>query len=352
MHKRNRNYNMSYYAKILFVISITLLVYGFYLEYRSSVRLFDPVEDVKSIEKGDDSSITITTADGSEIISNTDDTQKENNDAESTNTAPTNTSDNSKTPSSPRTPSNSRETGSETSGSPNVQTPTIEEINNSLRVEIEKNYGISVKYGAETEGYSVGGFSTAAIYDSSVINNQLNTLRNTLNYYPSGLFTEIKNGGIPLSIYLVNNYSNNNITGVTDSGYSYAVISISASHPFEESFFHESYHYIERFLFKKGANFNTWDSINPGGFTYGVVDHRLSYTYGLSADAPFVNDYAQTSAAEDRASTFEYMMAGSKASCLNAGTIVHEKAMQMALTMDVVLATVSPNVTEYWERYL
>ena len=157
---------------------------------------------------------------------------------------------------------------------------------------------------------------------------------------------------IPLSVYLIGSYSNNNITGVTDSSYNYAVISISAAHPFNESFFHESYHYIERFLFKRGANFNTWNSINPNGFTYGVIDQRLSYTYGFNANSPFVNDYAQSSAEEDRASTFEYMMASSKASCLNNGTIVHEKAMQMALTMDVVLNTVSPNVTEYWERYL
>ena len=147
-------------------------------------------------------------------------------------------------------------------------------------------------------------------------------------------------------------YSNSSITGVTDSSYTYAVISIAASHPFEESFYHESYHYIERYLFKRGFNFNTWDSINPDGFTYGVVDQRLSYTYGFDANSPFVNDYAQTAATEDRASTFEYMMASSKASCLNRGTIVHTKANQMALAIDTIMNTVSPNVTEYWERYL
>ena len=153
---------------------------------------------------------------------------------------------------------------------------------------------------------------------------------------------------------LVNNYADNSITGVTDSSYSYATISIAAVHPFEDSFFHESYHYIERFMFKQGANFASWNSLNPDGFQYSsnTVDNNLSYDYKFSPTAPFVNNYAQTSDAEDRASTFEYMMANSKASCLNRGNTVWKKAKLMADTMDVVLYTVSPTVTEYWERFL
>ena len=46
------------------------------------------------------------------------------------------------------------------------------------------------------------------------------------------------------------------------------------------------------------------------------------------------------------------MMATSKASCLNYGKRIWLKAKYMADQMDLFFETVSPNVTEYWERYL
>ena len=332
MHKKRRKNRLSYYAKILFAISLTLLLYGFILNIRDNRKVLDPVDDVE-IYSEDESTVTITTSDGSEVIPG--DVVVSDGDKENQNTG-------TGTIPSPNNPNPNNDASS----------TSIEDSNQKLRLEIQNTYGVMVRYGEETNGYEVGGFTTTSIEDPNVVRDQLNHLKNTLDLYPKGLFTEIKNGGIPLSVYLIHHYSNQNITGVTDSSYTYATISIAAAHPFEESFYHESYHYIERYLFKRGASFTSWDTINPAGFTYGVVDQRLSYTYGLDANAPFVNDYAQSAATEDRASTFEYMMASSKASCLNKGTIVHTKANQMALMIDAVLNSVSPNVTEYWERYL
>ena len=105
-------------------------------------------------------------------------------------------------------------------------------------------------------------------------------------------------------------------------------------------------------MFKKGASFTTWNSLNPQGFSYGNINNNLSYASTYSQDAPFVNAYAMTSAEEDRASTFEYMMAGSKASCLNYGTTVWKKSTVIKNMIETVYNTASPNTTEYWERYL
>ena len=229
-------------------------------------------------------------------------------------------------------------------------------LTNSSISEIQNEFGIAIRYGEETNNYSInteiGLINTVPISDPSVINKQLEHLKSALNLYPNGMFQEIKNEGIPLTVLLINNYSDGSITGITDSSYTYANISIAAVHPFEESFFHESYHYIERFLLKRGATFNSWDSFNPSEFTWGTVYNGYSYSNTFSESAPFVNNYAQTSGAEDRASTFEFMMAKSKASCLNYGTVVWKKADYMAKTIDYVFDTVSPNVVEYWERFL
>ena len=45
-------------------------------------------------------------------------------------------------------------------------------------------------------------------------------------------------------------------------------------------------------------------------------------------------------------------MASSKASCLNRGNVVWQKANLMKNTIETVFNTVSPTTTEYWERYI
>ncbi|MBQ6404739.1 MAG: hypothetical protein IJJ63_01675 [Bacilli bacterium] len=315
MHRKKANY----YAKILIAVSITFILYGCFLEFGSISKVFDPVKEVIPIDNQEESIVSITPVDGSEVVTDsTTSSQDENNIPQ-----------------------------------PSVDLNTlISEKNDSLRKEIENQFQVKIYYGKETANYTVAGIGTTEITDETVVYNQLMRLKNTLGLYPSGLFLEIKNGGIPLSIYLINSYSENSITGITDSNYNYAKISIAAIYPFEESFYHESYHYIERYMFREGASFKSWDSLNPEGFSYGSIYNRYSYANTFLAESPFVNNYAQSSDAEDRASTFEYMMAASKASCLNNGNTVWQKATYMARTLEASLDSVSPDVVEYWERFL
>lgn len=356
MNKESIREKFSVFAKILVFISLALIAFGVYFDLNNETKLIDPVKDIQSQEEN---TISITTNDGSEVVPGNvivNSTESENTTTTDpvTPVAPSNQNIN------PPNPSNNKPTTTPTTPStPTTPTnpvqpkqPTIEEQNEALRQEIQNAYGLTILYGEETIGYTVAGVSTTPIENPNTIHNVLEQLRDTLALYPKGLFAEIKKGGIPLTITLINYYSEKSVTGVTDSSYSYANISIAAIYPFQESFFHESYHYIERFLFKRGANFNVWDTLNPEGFTYGTIIRDLSYSNTFSATAPFVNNYAQTAATEDRASTFEYMMAETKASCLNKDTIVWKKAKYMASMLETVLNTVSPNTIEHWERFL
>lgn len=314
-------------AKILMVISITLLVYGVVLGITTNHSLIDPVKDVEVVNP-EENTISITPSNGNEVVSdnNTSNNSVNNNTNSSTNN---------------RIDNNTNDTIN-----------TIDKKNDLLRKEIEKEFSVFVKYGSETEGYKVGGVSTTPITDPNVISSKLNDLYNTLSLYPEGIFKEIKDGGIPLTIYLVNNYSERGITGVTDSSYEYANISIASIYDFTDSFYHESYHYMERYMFKKKANFNSWDSLNPEGFEWNTIDGSLSYSNTFVESAPFVNNYAQTSSAEDRASTFEYMMSNTKASCLNKDNTVWYKATYIAMTMESVFDSVDSDTIEYWERFI
>ena len=330
---RKKKFNKySYYATILFAISFALISYGLLLDYKNGYSIIDPINDVISTTKTRDNTIHIDTSSEGQT---TDDGQ--------INVGKADAQEESNTPTQEVIPSQSQEKAF----------VTIEQTNSQLRKEIENEYSITIRYGEETRGYSVAGISTEVISDQTVITDQLIRLREALNLYPKGLFREIKNGGIPLTIMLIKKYSDSSVTGITDSSYTDAIISISADYTFEESFYHESYHYIERYLLKKGANYNSWDSLNPSNFAgWGTIDGSLSYSNTFLPTSPFVNNYAQTEAVEDRASTFEYMMAPSKASCLNKGNVVWKKATLLADTIDLVLSSVSPDVTEYWERYL
>ena len=335
--------DLTYYAKILFFISITLLFYGFGLNIYESNKYIDPVEDFTVINDSDNAVSVNTTEIPDETSIVSDDGMNEN-------------SDTSKVYPVPNEEAINKNSSARENDNASTTVSILNEVNNQLRSEIQNEFGIAIRYGEETNNYSInteiGLINTVPISDPSVINKQLEHLKSALNLYPNGMFQEIKNEGIPLTVLLINNYSDGSITGITDSSYTYANISIAAVHPFEESFFHESYHYIERFLLKRGATFNSWDSFNPSEFTWGTVYNGYSYSNTFSESAPFVNNYAQTSGAEDRASTFEFMMAKSKASCLNYGTVVWKKADYMAKTIDYVFDTVSPNVVEYWERFL
>ena len=87
-------------------------------------------------------------------------------------------------------------------------------------------------------------------------------------------------------------------------------------------------------------------------FKYGTTNSAFSYTTANNINAYFVNDYAQTDEYEDRASTFEYLMSNSEAGCLKTGTTIWKKAKYICEQIDAVFKTVTPSVTEYWERYV
>lgn len=258
-------------------------------------------------------------------------------------------------PTSSTKPSPTPSTSPSISPSPTSTTPpepSIDEINNNLRLQLQETYGFTLYYGIETLGYSVGGLSTYPVFDPYTIQSALNSLADTISKYPSGFFQEMKNGGIPLTLRLIQRYSNGGVTGVTNVSNSRAEISISLDYSFAESFNHEVFHYIEKFITKNGGGFNNWNTLNPQDFIYGNINNSLSYNKTYSEDASFVNNYAQTSESEDRASTFEYMMAATKASCLNSGKTINLKARNMADQVDLIYNTVSPYTTEYWERFL
>lgn len=327
-------------ALLSFALVLILLGIAFHLE---SQTLINPITNTHVIGKSDNSDINITTTD-------TPVTSTEEEPAPSTETKNPETGN----PNISESPSNSEESNqvTEQPSPPATQTPSIETTNDNLRKSIENAYGITVKYGIETNGYTVAGLSTIRLTDSNRINQLLNELNNNLALYPNGFFNETKQAGYTLTIYLIKQYSQANVTGITDSTTKNILISLATDYSFTESLHHEIYHYIEKYMYAKGANYTTWNTLNPVGFNYGNTNNSYSYVSTGNINASFVNNYAQTDQYEDRASTFEYMMDDTEAGCLQTGTPIWKKAKYISEQIDAVFQTVSPNVLEYWERYV
>lgn len=329
-------------AKVLVAFSFVLIFIGIGFDLNKKT-LINPVTGTRAIGENSNTDISITTTN---IATTTNPGQEENNTPQTGGTTgiANNSNGSSTNRNQPPTTSGGQQSKSSQSG--------IEATNNSLRNNIQNKYGITVRYGAETNGYSIAGLSSVMLSDANRINELLSSLNYNLSLYPDGFFKETEQENYSLTIYLLKRYSQENVTGITDSTTKDIVISLATDISFVESLHHELYHYIEKYMFSKGANYTTWNSLNPIDFSYGVGSSSLSYNNTNDPYAAFVNIYAQTDEYEDRASTFEYLMSDSEASCLATGTTIWKKSKYMCEQIDAVFQTVSPSVTEYWERYV
>ncbi len=379
-------------GKVLFALSFLFIFTGLYLDFEEKNSFSDPIKDTTLIAGG--GKVIISTTDGTvvedvDIGNENSDTESEtdilNNDSSSTeNVVPSSPtvpeSENVQTPAtmpevivpsepvpepdpvpepvpdSSNTTDSTPEVGAPTDDSKEETTviPTIEETNNILRRTIEDTYGIKVMYGSETDGYSAGTMAAVSITDSNVIKSGLEQLNTALALYPTDFFREFGNSNFNLKVYLVQRYATANVTGITELYGNNVIISISMDYSFAESFHHETYHYIEHYIERRGGEFSIWNTYNPVNFVYGgTANLKLSFNRTWDASAPFVNNYAQSDADEDRASTFEYMTASSKASCYNSVDYpIWKKSSYMALMIDTYFDTVDSSVIDYWERFI
>lgn len=367
-------------ASIMIFFAILLIMTGLYMNFSIS-DVLDPIRDV---DKANDNpgEVTITTNDGKPPATNSNDTNTNtNNGSSDTPITNDNTGNNtsSGTDLNPSTSNGNTNTGSNTNSSNNNtgnnsgsnttpstpipdptptpeptpdSTPVVDPLTN-YRKQIEDTYGIKVLYGSETNGYVVGSLGTTAITDTNVMKSTLEQLNTALSMYPNGFFREFSKQNMSLNVYLIKNYSAENVTGVTDFAPRRTIISIATDFPFDESFHHEMLHYIEHYIESAGGRFTAWNSFNPLDFTYGVENSSYSYSKTGTPGSYFVNNYAQTSANEDRASTFEYMTASVKYSCYDSNDYpIWKKSNYLSTMIETYFTTVSSSVVDYWERYI
>ncbi len=347
-------------AKTLIVFALVLISFGVYLDFEEKNAHIDPVTDVvKIIDK--ENSIIITTQDGLPP------TYDDNNDSavdgtsdnesslatEATNNTNNSTSGNNSTINSGNNTSDySNVTPNNNSSDNSFSVSNVSDENNKLRKSIEDLYGVKVLYGSDTQGYTIGSMSTVVLSDDEV-QSALIQLSSALSVYPSDFFREFANKNLSFYFYLIKRYSANNVTGVTDFSLKKINISIAMDFPFGESFHHEVLHAVEHYINLSGGKFTSWSSLNPNDFSYGNENSNYSYSVTGSPSSYFVNNYAQVSQSEDMASTFEYMTSSTRYNCFDSHSYpIWQKSDYLSRMIDTYFTTVTPEVIDYWERYV
>lgn len=127
-----------------------------------------------------------------------------------------------------------------------------------------------------------------------------------------------------LKIYLAsdidksgNSYGNSEIVGLFfKQNNSYIiVIDINSNESLAKIAFHETMHAIEEYLRINNVYFRNWDSLNPYGFSYSGSYSTDAYSDVLGNNTNrnnvyFLDNYARSSAVEDRARMFEFICLG------------------------------------------
>ena len=239
---------------------------------------------------------------------------------------------------------------------PPVVEKTQAEKNDEYRKQLQNKYSVKIAYKNELENYTINGYGSEKLNDDSKINNCLGEIDATLENYPNGFFKEMKDYGMPLTIYLVNSISDD-VSGLTDAkDKSDIKIMIAPASLFENTLNHEIMHYIDTYIKDKGYPIdinNTMKDVNPVGFTYGDTSNEYVYYFTSVDNAYFLSAYGKTNYLEDRAVLFSDMMTRTiKKPFYNDGTPINKKAKLISLQIKEHFNTLSNTGRYYWDRFL
>lgn len=239
---------------------------------------------------------------------------------------------------------------------PPVVEKTQAEKNDEYRKQLQNKYLVKIAYKDELGNYTINGYGSDKLNDDNKINNCLGEIDKTLKNYPNGFFEEMKDYGMPLTIYLVNSISGN-VAGLTAAkDKSDIKIMIAPASLFENTLNHEIMHYIDSYIKVKGYPIDintTMKEVNPVGFTYGETSNDYVYYFTSVNNAYFLSAYGKTNYLEDRAVIFSDLMTRTFAKdYYDDGTPINKKAKLISSQIKEHFNTLSNTGRYYWDRFL
>lgn len=236
----------------------------------------------------------------------------------------------------------------------------VEAENKMYIKNIKDEYGIKVRYGEDIEEFAKK-VEAMPQYDINILNNNLRIIYKALEKYPSSVFDMSRTRKYPITIFILDEFNNNNLALAARSSLNDFRLYISNAQKFERAFHHEMYHLLEYYMEDtKRYLYASWDSLNPAEFEYETDISKLTdeYVYreinnnllsdmGVGTEVSnnnnfnpyFVTKYSKVTEKEDRAEIFAEIM------ILNKIPKFLHKEQNIRKKAELMINTIRTNVT-------
>lgn len=197
---------------------------------------------------------------------------------------------------------------------PDVQGQASCEI---LARELGAQYGISVLLFDEAAACAPWDYAFTAEYRVDKTNWALEDLKATLEAFPEGFLTKLRQDWEDLTVCIVDTIQGTAESGSLDSAeglqfqngsHFYIALAPKEEDSLKHTLFHEFSHLIDNRVLTKTGAYDNWNDLNPQDFAYSLDLNADMTPYKALLTGPdrvFIDNYAMTFPAEDRARIFE-----------------------------------------------
>ena len=187
----------------------------------------------------------------------------------------------------------------------------------TLARELGSQYGISVLLFDEAAACAPWDYSFTAEYRVDKTNWALEDLKATLEAFPEGFLTKLRQDWEDLTVCIVDTIQGTAESGSLDSAeglqfqngsHFYIALAPKEEDSLKHTLFHEFSHLIDNRVLTKTGAYDNWNDLNPQDFAYSLDLNADMTPYKALLTGPdrvFIDNYAMTFPAEDRARIFE-----------------------------------------------
>ena len=187
----------------------------------------------------------------------------------------------------------------------------------TLARELGAQYGISVLLFDEAAACAPWDYAFTAEYRVDKTNWALEDLKATLEAFPEGFLTKLRQDWEDLTVCIVDTIQGTAESGSLDSAeglqfqngsHFYIALAPMEEDSLKHTLFHEFSHLIDNRVLTKTGAYDNWNDLNPQDFAYSLDLNADMTPYKALLTGPdrvFIDNYAMTFPAEDRARIFE-----------------------------------------------
>lgn len=187
----------------------------------------------------------------------------------------------------------------------------------ALARELGEQYGITVLLFDEAAACAPWDYVFAAEYRVDKTNWALEDLKVTLEAFPEGFLTKLRQDWEDLTVCIVDTIQGTAESGSLDSAeglqfqngsHFYIALAPKEEDSLKHTLFHEFSHLIDNRVLTKTGAYDNWNDLNPQDFAYSLdlnADMTPYKALLTGSDRVFIDNYAMTFPAEDRARIFE-----------------------------------------------